>query len=100
MKKWILYVYFILPFFSWSEMPSSQNELQMIEKEIPSLKDRLHQNRLKIMKEEVEGQNDMIADWNAYAKKLEFIRKQEEENQQLQQQINKLEERRKSLIEQ
>ncbi len=100
MNKWILCLCSLLPFCSWSAASSPSSELEMIEEELQVFKDRLYQHRLKEMKEEVEGQGLMIADWDAYAKELQLIRKQEEEDNQIKQQIKKLEERKAYLIKQ
>ncbi len=100
MNKWMFWIYCFLPFYGWSEMTSSSTELNRIEKDIQVLKDRLHQEQLKEVKEEVKGQELMIADWNAYAQELELIHRQQEENKQIQIQIQKLEERKAYLIKQ
>lgn len=78
----------------------SHSELKIIEEELQALKKRLHQNQLKEMKEEVKGQELMIADWDAYAQELQLIRKQEEEDRYIQMQIQNLEQRKSLLLNQ
>lgn len=97
MKKWILCVICILPLSTWAETAFEQSELVAIEHEILALKVRLHRDRLKELKEEVKGQGLMIADWEAYAHELELIREQKKEDNQLELQIKKLEERKAQL---
>lgn len=100
MDKWILYFCCLLLLWGCSETASSssQGELTVIEQEIQLLKDRLHRIQIEEMKEEVEAQELMIADWDAYAKELEFIRKLEEEEKQIQFKIQELQERKANLI--
>lgn len=100
MNKWILCLCCFLPFFSWSETPSVQNELETVEEEIQALKESLSQERLVETNEEVKGQEEMIADWDAYAQTLERVRKQEEKDRQIQAQIQQLENRKAQLIQQ
>ncbi len=98
MNKWILCIFSLLPFNG--QATSTQSELKMVEEEMHVLKKHLHQNQLKEMNEEVEGQGLMIADWDAYARQLEFIRKQEEEDRKIQMQIQYLEQRKAELLKQ
>jgi small-conductance mechanosensitive channel len=98
MNKWILGL-LILGFSDVEAARStSQNELKKIEEEIQVLKNRLSQDQMKEMNQDVESQGLMIGDWDAYADAVQLIRQQEERNHQIQQQINKLEERKASLV--
>ncbi len=98
MKKWILYLSFFLPFFGWSEVLSNEKKLTLIEHEMKVLKERLKQIQTQEIEEEVKGQGLMIADWEAYAKELELIRKQENEEKKLRLKIQQLEEQKSNLI--
>lgn len=100
MNKWILYLCCILPFCGWSEQASNVSKSSEIDKEIQVLNQRLDQIQVKEMKEEVESQGLMIADWDAYAKEVELIRKQEEEEKYIQMKIKELEERKAELLKQ
>jgi hypothetical protein len=100
MNKWIFYLLSLLPFYAIAEASPYQSEVQTIDQEIQSLKSRLHKNQAAEMKKEVEGQGLMIADWNAYAKDIEQIRKLEDQDELIRKQINKLEERKAYLIQQ
>lgn len=97
MNKRIICLLSLLPFYAIAAASPLQSELQMIDREIESLKSRLQKNETAEMKREVEGQGLMIADWEAYAKDVEQIRKLEEQDEQIRQQIKKLEERKAYL---
>lgn len=98
MIKWIFCICCFFPFGGWSQAMPDEAELDIIEKKIQVLKESLHQDQLKEMKEEVKGQKFMIADWKSYAQELEKIRKQEKEDEEIRLQIKKMEERKARLI--
>ena len=100
MNKWIFCLLPILPVMIWATPLDSQEELKAIEKEIQILKDRLHHNRMEEMKGEIEGQGLMISDWSAYAKDLEHIHQLEKKDEEIQQRIRELEERKDHLFQQ
>jgi chromosome segregation ATPase len=99
LKKRMLCACCLLPFIGWSaETASTQEELMAIEKEIQTLEERWHQINLKEMKEDVEGQGLMIADWEGYRRQLELIRQQEKEDDQIERRIKELEKRKAQLL--
>jgi hypothetical protein len=85
-----------LPFFIQAEQKADL--LQAIDKKIEELKEEMHKEQLIEMKEEVDAQGLMIADWPAYAEKVVKIRKIDEKELQLQKKIDELEERKKKLM--
>ncbi len=100
-KYWMLCLCYVFPLVVLNaETLSQQDELKAIEEEIQVLKKRWHQINLKEMKDEVEGQGLMIADWEGYRRELEQIRQLEKEDDQIEQRIKKLEERKIELIKQ
>jgi queuine/archaeosine tRNA-ribosyltransferase len=100
MNKWILSFFCIVPFWTSAELLSSseQNELSTINHEILALKKKLHHDHLLEMKEEVKGQGLLIGNWEAYSHELELIRQQKEEDDLIELQIKKLEERKAQLL--
>lgn len=100
MNKWIFCLLSVLPCYIIAETASSPSELQTIDQEIQLLKSRLHKNQMEEMREDVEGQGLMIADWDAYAKDVQQIRKIENDSEMIREQIKKLEERKAYLIQQ
>ncbi len=98
LQKWFFYSLAFFPLYGWTQMPFPNNDLTTIDQQIQELRDRLHQGELKETKEEVEGQEYMIADWNKYSEEIQQIRKQEQENDQLWLQIKKLEEHKQQLL--
>jgi hypothetical protein len=100
MNKWMILCMLSLLFLDGQATLSPQSELKMVEEEIRALKKRLHQDQLREMKEEVGGQGLMIADWDAYAQELQLVRKQEEEDNHIQMQIQNLELRKAQLLKQ
>jgi len=98
MNKWILWVCFLMPFCGWSVVIPEYMELVAIEEEVRALQDRLNQHQLEEMNEEVEGQRYMIGDWDVYGQELEHVRKQQEEDNQIKSQIQKLEQRKAALL--
>jgi hypothetical protein len=97
MNKWILCIFCILPFQGWAEQSVSKSEIELIEKQIQELKKRLHENEVKEMKEEVKAQEYVIADWDAYSKEVQHVRKREELEEQIDREIKKLEEQKARL---
>ncbi len=95
-----LFIVCLSPFGAWSEIAPVQTELATIEKKIEVLKERLHQDRLTEMDEEVKGQGYMIGNWNAYGKELELIQKQEAVDKQIEVELKQLEQRRAELLKQ
>lgn len=87
-----------LPFYLTAIPLSVSHDVKSIDEEIHALKNQLNKNRVNEMNEEVEGQRFMIADWDAYAKDFQHIRKMEEEDKQIIQRIQMLEERKAHLI--
>lgn len=101
LKKGMLCACCLLPLVSWSaETTSTQDELMAIERELQTLEERWHQINLKEMKEDVEGQGLMIADWEGYRRQLELIRQQEKEDDQIEARIKELEKRKAQLLHQ
>jgi hypothetical protein len=100
LHKWVFYSLALFPFYGWAQTSSPNNDLTAIDQQIQALRDRIHQGELREMKEEVEGQEYMIADWDKYAEEVQQIRKQELENDQLRLQIKKLDERKQQLLRQ
>jgi DNA repair exonuclease SbcCD ATPase subunit len=100
MNKWLLYAFCFLPLGIRAETSTEPSELMQIERQIQMLKKHLQQGRLEEIKEEVEGQRDMIADWGAYAHELEKVRQHQEEEHRIEKQIKKLEERKTQLLKQ
>lgn len=92
MKKWLISLCCLLSVYGFSEEDSDYKNLTPIAKEIQALEDKLHEIQLLELKEEVEGQELMIADWPAFAKKVEAIKKLEEEERQLLSRIKRLKE--------
>ena len=95
-----IYLFVLLTLFCFILHAQSKNETEEIEKRISFLKERLHQNELIEMKEEVSGQSSMIADWRAYAEKVEKIRETEAEETKIRVEIKRLEDRKQSLASQ
>ena len=91
--RWTFFIISLVPLVGWSQTPSEKNERIEIEDRIQTLKDRLHQFNIKEMHEEVASQGDMIADWEAYSKDIQYIRKLEEEELKIQNEIKQLEQR-------
>lgn len=98
MKKWIFGLLSFSLVYTVVANSSLQDELNIVNEEIQSLKSSLNNNQTTEMKKEVEGQRFMIADWDAYAKDLEQVHKLEEQDEQIRQQIRKLEDRKVDLI--
>jgi len=98
MNKLILYLLCLLPFYMMADPSSAQTELKVIEEKIQALKNLLQENQTTEMDEEVRGQGLMIADWDAYAKDLQKVDKVEERDRVIRLDIQKLEERRSSLM--
>lgn len=101
MKKWILYLLCLMPISGMAETTSSmQSELNQLNSEIQSLKNQLKKIRFEEMKEDVDGQGLMIADWDAYAQDVEQLHSLGQNERQIVQQIKRLEERKASLLQQ
>src|SRR5690242_16346840 len=100
MIKWIFCLLNLLPCSIIAAALPSQSEVQMIDQEIQELNSQLHKNQIERMREEVEGQGLMIADWNAYAEDVQQIRKLEEQDEKIRQKMHKLEGRKAYLIQQ
>lgn len=99
--QWVLYIFtlcFSFPLLGLDELTPQQRELVEIEKKIQTIKERLQEKRLIEIKEEVEGQEFMIADWEAYRRELERIRKEEEEENRIKIEIKLLEQRKAFLL--
>jgi uncharacterized protein (UPF0305 family) len=80
-----------LPAYAWVQ---NNHQEQLIEKRIEELKKQLSQIRREQVDEVVESQEYMIADWDKYSKQVELIRKLEEEERTIQEEIDRLEERK------
>ena len=98
-RKILLALFCLSPFGVWSETPA-QTELSVIEKRIEVLKERLHQDRLTELDEEVKGQKYMIGNWDAYGNELEHIHKQKEADKKIESELKQLEQRRAELLKQ
>ena len=79
---------------------SSESEIEALDSQIEALKARLKEERLQEMKEEVEGQEWFVADWEKYQSEVQLIKKKQEEESEIKQQIENLEKRKKELISQ
>ncbi len=99
-KKIILSFYCCLPFGGWALSSQNQEELKAIDQQIQEIKARLQGSHLEEMKEEVEGQGYMIADWEKYSQEIQEIRKQIKEDDQLKKQMDSLTQRRRELMKQ
>lgn len=96
-----IYFYCIFSFCGCVRLlAGGDNELVIIEQKIEALKERLSDNRLVQMSEEVEGQEMMIADWDAYSRELQRIQKKQEEDKSIENQIRVLEQHKAWLLKQ
>lgn len=86
LKKNMLFIFCLLPLLGWAQNPNDA-----IDQKIQVLKERLKEEHLKEMDEDVQGQGLMIADWEKYRKDVEQIRKTNDKAQQLQKEIEQLE---------
>lgn len=102
MKRMIPYTFLLHLFFGdcvassrdGSVEPATQQE---IEQQLVQLKKQLQQNEWQINRDEVSGQEEMIANWSEYSDTVEAIKNLEETNETLRSRIQDLEElKRKS----
>lgn len=101
MKKQIFILLGLVPFLSAAAVGSSfQDQLNGIDQKIEVLTKELEEIRVKELSEEVKGQGLMMADWSAYAKEVELIRKLEIKEDEIQLQIDRLQEVKANLIKQ
>jgi transketolase N-terminal domain/subunit len=75
-------------------------ELKAIDKKIAELKAEYHKEQLTEMHKEVESQELMIADWEAYGKEVQEIRKLDIQTDKILKEIEELEQRKNTLIKQ
>ena len=99
-RRWILLACCVLPMFGWSQEALEKKEVADIEQKIEVLKKKLKQERLKEIKEEVDGQESMIADWEGYREDVEQIRKLDEKELQIEKEIEQLEQQKAQLLKQ
>lgn len=97
MRKWIAYLCCMLPLSIGAQLPHKEKELESIDLQIQNLQKKLHSDELQEMKKEMEGQGLMIADWDAYAEEIQWIRKENEEEKKIREEIEALK-KRKSLL--
>lgn len=83
-----------------ASLMASEPQLETVDKEIERLKEQLYNYYREEMKEDIEGEGLMIADWQAYAKRLEIVRKEQKEVEKTQAQIKLLEDKRVELLKQ
>lgn len=74
------------------------DNLIAIERQIQSLQGELEDNRLSEMKKEVDSQGLMIADWKGYARDVEMLRRMEEREKNLEEEIGRLQAKRNQLL--
>lgn len=91
LRRWILYTCCLLPVLGWTEENFEKIEKNELEQEIKELKDQLNKGRLKEMDEQVKGEGLMISDWEKYSQALEKVRKQEEDDREIEEKIERLE---------
>jgi len=77
-----------------------RDEVHQIDQEIQHLQDQLHSDYQKEMKEEVESQKYMIADWEAYSSELQQVKHQKHEERIIKRQIEQLYQRKTQLLKQ
>ena len=99
-KNSLYAVCIFLPLLGFSQTSIPTTELEKVESEIQILRSRLYQNQLHQMRQEIESQDLMLANWKGYGKEIEHIRKQEEEERQIEEQIRQLEAKRQHLLKQ
>ena len=102
MKRMIQYTFLLHLFFGDCVASSRDNTVepatqQEIERQLVQLKKQLQQNEWQINRDEVIGQEEMIANWSEYSDTVEAIKNLEETNETLRLRIQDLEElKRKS----
>ncbi len=77
---------------------SRENELQGVDQKIKQLEHQLKTSQLHTMQERVEGQDFMIADWDAYGGEVEMIRQREMRENKLKEELNLLKGERDQLL--
>lgn len=95
MLKWFIYLCYLIPLYVASELPAERSDA--IDNEIQVLEERLHQIRIEELRKEVRGQDEMMDEWDAYAKDLQSIRKLEKEEEKLKIKIKELKNRKVEL---
>jgi hypothetical protein len=70
-----------------------------IDKEIKELNQILHQSYMEEMRDEVDSQGFIIADWDKYSEEIQKIKQKEDEAKQIRKRINELEKRKAELLE-
>ena len=91
---------FLLPVLGWGQPLSDaeKQELQVIEQQLADLKSRLHRLQLKDMRQEIDSQEYMIADWEKYGEETLSLRNIEHDAGAIQKQIQALKQRRDQLL--
>ena len=97
-NKWIIYLSSVFLFAGCSGENEKKKELELINIEIQTLDAQLHTLRMKEMKEDVNAQETMIANWPAFAKDTEQLKQDEDKEKQIQAHIKQLEERKAQLL--
>lgn len=88
----------ILLLLGCSRDSDKQKQIDAIDKEIHTLQTELEGLRLKEMNTDVKSQGMMIADWSAYAKDVEQLRKDENAEKELESHIKTLQEQKTRLL--
>lgn len=81
-----------------STVSIQSGELPVIENDEKELKQRIREQHLKEMNEQVDSQGKMIADWPKYSQEVEQIKQLEDETRELEQQLRVLEQRKAELL--
>lgn len=84
--------------YGGTQTTDPESELIVVEQQIKELKKQLHQVHISETKEEVEGQGLAIADWEAFTADLGKVRRQNEQERQILDQLEKLELQRVELL--
>lgn len=100
MNQWMISACCLFPIFGYSNHFPPNTELESIEQRIQILQERLQQSQLIEIKEDVEAQRFMIANWEAYSQEIQELRQLENEEEQIQLQIKELEQRKAQLLQQ
>ena len=81
---------------AFGNIPSNE-AIQSINARITQLREQLHEVKMQQMRNEVQGQDYMIADWTAYEQELKDIRADQEVIKKIQNEIDHLEKRKIEL---
>jgi cell shape-determining protein MreC len=95
-KKTILSL-MVLGFAALAWGASDSEQMKSVDQEIKQLKAKIKQLELEEMREDVDNQGRMIAEWGKYGQELEKIKTNEESQKQLHHQLETLEQQKAQL---